>query len=74
MSRGEPTMFLKGNVVFHKGLEIPPLLYHVVHCLLSVLEVIARVSLQLVAKRSEQAVAIKTKTLVKTFQKLIWLT
>lgn len=66
----EPTMFLKGNVIFYEGLEILPLLYHVVHCLLSVLEMVSRVSLQLITKGSEQAIAIKTKTLVKTFKKL----
>lgn len=66
VSRREPTMFLKGNVIFYKGFKIFPLLYHVVHCLLSVLEMIPGVSLQLIAKSSEQAIASKPKMLVKT--------
>lgn len=41
VSHGEPTMFLKRNVIFYKGFKIFSLLYHVVHCLLSVLEVIS---------------------------------
>lgn len=60
-------MFLKRNVIFNKGFKIFPLLYHVVHCLLSVPEMIPGVSLQLITKSSEQAIAMKTKTMVKTF-------
>lgn len=62
-------MLLKGNVIFHEGLKILTLPYHVVHGLLSVLKVVPRMALQLVAQRSEQAIAVKTKTLVKIFQK-----
>lgn len=62
-------MLLKGNVVFHEGLKILPLPYHVVHGLLAVLQMVPRVALQLVAQSSEQAIAVKTKMLVKIFQK-----
>lgn len=69
VSHSEPTVFLKRNVIFYKGFKIFPLFYHVVHCLLSVLEMISGVSLQLVTKRSEQAIAIKTKIPVKASEK-----
>lgn len=51
-------------------IKIFTLPYHVVHGLLSVLQMVPRMALQLVAQRSEQAIAVKAKTLVKIFQKL----
>lgn len=61
-------MLLKRNVVFHEGLKIFALPYHVVNGLLSVLEMVPRMTLQLITQSSEQAIAVKTKMLVKVFQ------
>lgn len=62
-------MLLKGNVIFHEGLKVLPLPYHVVHGLLTMLEMVPRVALQLVAQSPEQAIAVKTEMLGKIFQK-----
>lgn len=67
-ARGEPTVPLKGNVVLHKGLKVLPLLHHVVHRLLSVPQMVPRVSFQLVPKGSEQAIAVKTKCWSRPFR------
>lgn len=50
-------MFLKGHIIFHKGFELLPLLYHVVHRLLAMSEVVSGVSLKLVTKGPEQTIA-----------------
>lgn len=49
-------MLLEGDVVLHEGLKVCPLLDHVGHGVLPVLEVVPRVALQLVPKGPEEAV------------------
>lgn len=61
-------MLLKRNVIFHEGLKIFTLPYHVVNGLLSVLEMVPRMTLQLITQSSEQAIAVKTEMLVKSFK------
>lgn len=67
-SHSEPTMLLKRNIIFHEGLEIFTLPYHVVNRLLSVSEMVPGVTLQLISQSSEQAIAVETEMLVRVFQ------
>lgn len=57
MSHGAHTVFVKGHIVLHEGLEVPTLPHHVVHGLLAVAQVVPGVPLQLVSQGPEQAVA-----------------
>lgn len=50
-------MLLKGHIVLHERLKILPLLYHVIHRLLAVPEVVPRVALELVTQGTKQTVA-----------------
>lgn len=50
-------MLLKGHIILHERLKILPLLYHVIHRLLAVPEVVPRVALELVTQGTKQTVA-----------------
>lgn len=61
MSQGARTVFVKGHIILHEGLEVPALPHHELHGLLPVPQVVPGVPLQLVPQRPEQAVTAEGK-------------
>lgn len=62
-AQGARTVFVKGHIILHEGLEVPALPHHELHGLLAVPQVVPGVPLQLVPQRPEQAVTAERERL-----------